>query len=591
MNHLKVYTKILLLVLAFIGGKVTRGFGQVCPVSNEITITVTPNQSISITGATTICSGGGATLTATPSNGTGGCTIQWQSSSAVGGLFTDISSANATTYAASNLTVTTYYRATYTCAGSGCSPATSNTQAVTVVPDLSITAQPQPITECVGGTLPLSVTVSGGTGTITYQWQSSATSGGTYVDISGATSSTYTPQSVTAATTFYRVVVNASGVGCDPITSTPAQVIIVPDLTISTQPQPLVECVGGALQLSVTPTAGTGTGTTTYQWQSSSTVGGTYTDISGATASTYTPSSAAAGTTFYKVVISASGNGCGPVTSNSAQADVTPNLTVTTQPQPITECVGGALTMNVVVANGTGTITYQWQQSSTAGGTYTDISGATSSTYTPPSATAGTTFYRVVISANGNGCAPVTSNSAQVDIIPDLVVTAQPQDISECIDGTNTLSVTISGGTSTITYQWQSSTDGSTWVTIPTATASTYTPASTVAGTTYYHVIISASGNGCGPTTSTTATVQVLAKPTITITAPSSAVCVGGGITFNATTTGGTGTCTIQWQQSTGGSAYSDVPGANNPSYTTPALNADTKYRAKITCTGSGCCN
>ena len=118
-----------------------------------------------------------------------------------------------------------------------------------------------------------------------------------------------------------------------------------------------------------------------------------------------------------------------------------------------------------------------------------------------------------------------------------------------------------------------------------------YTPPSAVAGTTFYRVTISASNNGCGPQTSTTATVVVNPKPTIVVNVPVNTICVGGSVTLNATVAGGVG-CTIIWESSPVTPVlWNVIPGQNGSTYTTPALSADLKYRAKFNCTGSGCCN
>jgi hypothetical protein len=100
-----------------------------------------------------------------------------------------------------------------------------------------------------------------------------------------------------------------------------------------------------------------------------------------------------------------------------------------------------------------------------------------------------TTFYRVLINAANNGCDQAVSNNAVAVITPDLLVITQPSNVNECIGGTNTMTVVVSGGSGTISYQWQSSSDGSTGWANATGTGSTtatYTPPSSVAGTTYY---------------------------------------------------------------------------------------------------------
>ena len=74
----------------------------------------------------------------------------------------------------------------------------------------------------------------------------------------------------------------------------------------------------------------------------------------------------------------------------------------------------------------------------------------------------------------------------------DIAITTQPTGADVCIDGDALLSVTITGGSGTITYQWESSTDGTTWSPITGATNSTYDAPTDVAGTTYYRVVIDA---------------------------------------------------------------------------------------------------
>ncbi len=695
MNQFNIFKKIafgLFLSLSFL----SETYAQ-CSISNEVSITVVNDPTISITGAATICSGGTATLTATPVGGTGTCTIQWQSSANGSTGWANISGANATTYAPVFLTTTTYYRTTYTCTGLDCDFATSNTQALTVVPNMTVQTQPQPITECVGGTTSMSVVLTGGsgTGTISYTWEQSATgSGGWSAATGGTNSATYTPPSATAGTMYYRVTASATGNGCTSVTSSNAQVTIMPNLTVQTQPQPITECVGGTTSMSVVLTSGTGTGTISYSWEQSangstgwiaatgSTNSATYTPPSatsgtmyyrviasatgngcssvtssnaqvtiipnltvqtqpqpitecvggttsmsvvlssgtgtgtvsysweqsasgsggwsaatgGTNSATYTPPSASAGTMYYRVTASATGNGCSSVTSSNAQVTIIPNLTVQTQPQNITECVGGTLSMNVVLTSGTGTgtVSYSWEQSATGSGGWSAATGGTNSaTYTPPSATAGTMYYRVIASATGNGCSSVTSSNAQVVVTPNIVITTHPQNITECLDGTIALSVATTGGIGT-TYSWEQSATGSGgWSAAPGATNSvTYTPPSTAAGTLYYRVVASSTGNGCGPQTSNTATVVIVAKPTVAVTTPNQTVCIGAVLTLNATPTGGTGTCGIQWQDSTdGGSTWGPISGAISNTYTTPPLGANTKYRATFTCNGNGCCN
>ena len=212
----------------------------------------------------------------------------------------------------------------------------------------------------------MTVSVSGGSGAITYQWQQSDTGNpGTWSNSTGtgATTNTYTPSSAVPGTTYYRVLVNAANSGCDQVVSNTATAIISPDLLITTQPTNVTECVGGTSTMTVVVTGGSGT--ITYQWQASSDGINGWANASGtgSATATFTPPSLVAGTTYYRVLINASNNGCEQAVSNVAVAVISPNLVITSQPADIAECIGGVMTMSVSVTGGTGTIFYQWQSS------------------------------------------------------------------------------------------------------------------------------------------------------------------------------------------------------------------------------------
>jgi len=343
----------------------------------------------------------------------------------------------------------------------------------------------------------MSVVVSNGSGTITYQWQSSpnGTSGWANATGSGATTSIYTPVSTVAGTTYYRVLVNATGSGCDQVISNNAIAVIAPDLLVSAQPNNLIECIGGTSTMTVLVTGGSGT--ITYQWQQSPDGTGSWSNATGpgALTATYTPSSTITGTTYYRVIVNAANSGCDQVVSNPASATITEDFVITVQPIDVYECIGGTDQMTVSVTLGAGTILYQWQQSATGTGGWTNATGvgATTATFTPSSLVAGTTYYRVLISSATSGCDQVISNTAVGVVVEDLLITTQPNNVVECVGGNSVMTVNVIGGTGTIQYQWQQSPNGTTgWInaTGSGATTSTYIPTSTATGTTYYRVLI-----------------------------------------------------------------------------------------------------
>ena len=278
---------------------------------------------------------------------------------------------------------------------------------------------------------------------------------------------------------------------------------------------------------------------------------------------------------YYFVIIKASGSGCNDKTSDVAAVTVVADPSISVQPAATTsECIGGNVQLSVTAGNGTGGYSYQWYSNTTStntGGTL--ITDETNATYTPPTISAGTMYYFVIIKASGSGCNDKTSDVAAVTVVADPSISVQPAaTTSECIGGNVQLSVTAGNGTPSLTYQWYSnivnSTTGDDVVLLTDETNATYTPPAISAGTMYYFVIIKASGSGCNDKTSDVAAVTVVTDPTwATNTASQSSTCVtDNAVTFSATVSGGTGG-SVTWLRATssGGSGTlvtsTDSPG------------------------------
>ena len=397
---------------------------------------------------------------------------------------------------------------------------------------------------------------------------------------------------------YYRVSVGDASSGCGSAPSAVATVTITDDLAITTNLVNITECIGGNNILTVATTGGTG-GAKTYTWEQSSnnTTWAPATSAS-ATSPTYTPDASAAGTMYYRVSVGDAASGCGAAPSAVATVTVTQDLSITTNLANITECVGGNRTLTVATSGGTGgALTYTWEQSSdnTTWAPATSAS-ASSSTYQPTSTPAGVMYYRVSVGDAASGCGAAPSAVATVTVTPDLSVAVNLANITECVSGTLPLSITTTGGSgSALTYTWEQSDDNTTWIAAPGASSSsnTYVPPSTTSGVKYYRVTVGDATTGCDAVPSVVATVTIVPKPTITATALTTVICEGGGVALSATPLNGTGTCIIQWQTSTdAGATFNDIPGATGPTYNTPALpTGQTKYKARISCDGNGCCN
>lgn len=284
-------------------------------------------------------------------------------------------------------------------------------------------------------------------------------------------------------------------------------------IAIGTQPVSQTTCLNGAVQLSV---SATGVGTVIYQWFSNATnsnTGGTA--IPFATSSTYDAPTSAVGSVFYYVVASIQGKAFCNEVSNVVEVKVTPIILIDTQPVSQTVCRGVTTSLSVA-ASGSATLSYQWYRNasnSNTGGTL--MTGATSSIYSPSTASTGTLYYYVVVSGGGT-CGTVTSAVSSVTVNAAPVITVQPATpLSYCVTDTATpLSVTATSTGGALSYQWYSNTSNSTTGSSPVGTnSSSYIPVITVVGTMYYYVVVTDAGGTapCDTATSTISKVEVTA--------------------------------------------------------------------------------
>ncbi|MEI7664290.1 MAG: hypothetical protein WCK34_18930, partial [Bacteroidota bacterium] len=621
--------------------------GEGCGTATSTTIIVTvvgdPGITVQPTSPDAICSGGSAGLSLTATGGTPGLVYHWQydSDPGVGTSWANVVNGTpaGSTYSGGtspSLTVSgitgagTYdYQCIVTATGDGCNPATSSTATITVTADPSISVQPSGATICSGGDHAMSVTATGGTPALLYQWQSNTTSCvSTFNDISGATTANYTATGLTA-TTYYKVRVWSSGNGCATVYSDCITVTVVPDPSITTEPtDPAAICVGGTAGMSVVATGGTPS--LDYQWQYYN--GATWNPVTNGTpaGSTYTGANtnslsvagiSAAGTYQYNCYITATGAGCGTATTATATITVIPDPAITTQPTtPSDICVGGTTAdMTIAASGGTPSLSYHWQYYN--GSTWNNVvngtpagsvySGSTGTTFSVSGiSTAGAYQYQCVVTASGDGCNPATSNPVTVTVVPDPTLTT-PVFTNNiiCIGGSTNVSSTISGGTGIPTYQWQYY-NGSSWNSVVNGTpaGTTYTNETTltmtIAGATaagsYQYRLTTNNSLGCDKNSAGTS-YTVVGDPGIT-TQPSSpsAICVGGTAGMSVVATGGTPSLNYQWQYfdglswnavTNGTPAGSTYTGGTTSSLSVAGISTPGtyQYNCYITATGSGC--
>jgi len=520
---------------------------------------------ISITGTAQV----GGVLTAVVSPSGASATYQWEESATVGGIYTSISGATSFTYTPvagdQGKFIEVVATGTPIYSGTVTSAATSAVAPQTPITGVSITGTAQ-----VGGVLTAGVTPSGATATSTYQWQWSASAGGTYAAIDGATVSTYTPVSGDQGK-FIEIVATGTGIYSGTVTSAATSAVIAQTLITA------IGAITGTAQVGSTLTAGALTpsaATVTYQWQRCTTSSGTYAAISGATLSTYTP---VAGDTTYYIEVVATGTGIysGSATSAATSA-VIAQIALSGVSITGTAQVGSVLT--AVVAPSGATVNYQWLRSATGSG-YTAIVGATSSTYTP---VAGDATYYISVAATGTGI----YSGSPISAITSLVTTPLT---SVSITGTaqvgGVLTAVVAPSTTSVTYQWQwSITAGGTYSPISGATSATYTLGSGDQGK-FIEVVATGVSPYIGTVTSA-ATSAVAAQTALTGVTITGIAKVGNTLTAVVAPVGAA--VTYQWTESaTAGGLYSSIPFSSIGS-TYTLVTSDASMYIEVIVTGTG---
>ena len=218
-------------------------------------------------------------------------TYQWQKSDDAGSNWSDIGSATSASYTTAALTYAAENQDLYRCkldATGASTSAFTNNATLTVQRTFSITAQPSNPTANEGATAAFSITATSSSGTPTYQWERSDDNGSNYAAVGGATNNTYTTPTLVHADDDedrYRCVVSLVGSAAD-ITSDHGLLTVLRVISISQQPVNTSVIEGQTATFSVT--AAITSDVISYQWQNSVNSGGSWSNINGANAFTYT---------------------------------------------------------------------------------------------------------------------------------------------------------------------------------------------------------------------------------------------------------------------------------------------------------------
>ena len=381
---------------------------------------VTPPANVAVTGVSvnpttlSLTTGATSTITATISPNTAtNQSITWTTSSSTiasvsNGVITAVSAGTATvtaTTADGSFTATTLVTVTALVTP----PANVAVTGVSVNPTtLSLTT---------GATSTITATISPNTATnqsITWTTSSSTIASVSNGVITAVSAGTATVTATTADGSF-----TATTLVTVTALVTPPAPAYTPN--IITQPSSRSIEINNSTTFSVS--ANVSAGSLSYQWQSSIN-NNTFTNIAGETSSSYTtPTQSATGTSYYRVAITNTENNKSSVTTYSQSVSLivsniapasTPVLSSQLSNKSIVIDNSATFSISASVSSGSGSLSYQWA-SSTDNITFTNISDATSSSYTTPiQSTTGIIYYRIVVTNTeaGRPSSSITSTVA-----------------------------------------------------------------------------------------------------------------------------------------------------------------------------------
>ena len=145
-----------------------------------------------------------------------------------------------------------------------------------------------------------------------------------------------------------------------------------------------------------------------------------------------------------------------------------------------------------------------------------------------------------------------------------------------CTGATATL--TIKDQIAGSTLQWQSSTDNTTFIDIPTETNSTYTTPN-LTQTTYYRVLVSKQGSTA---IGNVVTIMVSSVNAGVISSTNTEFCVGSPAIVTFTLANQTPQSAIQWKSSIDNVSFTNINNEFSTVYTTPNLTTTTYYKAVV---------
>ena len=413
----------------------------------------------------------------------------------------------------------------------------------------SIVVEPTSQTIAAGTSATFSISANGSN--LTYQWYYRTSSSGSWTRISGASSASYTISASAGYNGYqYRCVVsNTYG----SVTSSAATLTVISAPTITTHPASTTVVVNSNATFTV---VASGTGLS-YQWQYRTSSSGSWTNINDATNASYGVTATASNDKYqYRCVVSNLG---GSVNSNAATLTSVSKPTITKQPTNQVVSVNYSATFSLTASGYN--LSYQWYYRTSSSGSWTSISGATSSSYTVTGTSSNNGYqYRCIVT---NAAGTATSNAVTLTAVTSPVITEHPASQAQAEGIWATFTVTATGYG--LSYQWQCK-SGSSWTNLDGENSSVLIIAadSSNNGNQYRCVVT----NIAGSATSNAATLTSVSAPVITVQ-PTASQTVGSAtsVTLSVTATGYGLNYQWYYTSSTSGT-WSAISEATSASYT-----------------------
>ncbi|MGH2832381.1 MAG: hypothetical protein ACRDK2_06360, partial [Solirubrobacteraceae bacterium] len=433
-----------------------------------------------------------------------------------------------------------------------------------------------------------------------YQWEDCDSAGENCSVISGATSPTYVPVS-TDVTHTLRAEVTASNAAGETRSLSNASEAVLPAAPTNTV-APAITSENPEVGIGESASTGTWSNSPTsyaYLWEDCNSAGESCTNISGATASTYTPLTTDAG---FTLVVSVTASNAG----GSAQASSAHTSQVTQAPSnsvlPVLSITNP--TEGQVLSTTSGSwrgfpppsYAYQWQRCDAFGAGCVNIIAATSSSYTPVAADVGMTIRALVTASNSVGTSSVASAVSEIVTGPPINTQAPALSSSSPVEGTQ---LSVSNGTwggypsPAFTYQWQDCNGaGESCANIAGATNSNYTPVAADVGHTLKATVTATNTIGTASSSSGASNV-VLPLPPTNLSAPT--ISSNGpveGVQLSATTGSWSHSPTsyaYQWEDcDSAGESCSTISGATSSTYTPVAGDVGHTLRVEVSASNAG---